>query len=927
MLKCLFEINFMKKKLLIFLLINYILLSFATLQAQESVFVADNKKEMTIIGTSIYYYEDSSALLSIEKIQQQQIQQQFVKWEKDVFSSPVSNSMIWIKFTIQNQTGEDIWVDLGGTFSLQQLYFYSPNKGNKYKKPLKLGGLHASTKEQFPSTNYCIKLADKDDTQIKTFYAQVTSIFPQTIPIQVGTTLALSEDTLQQNYVFIVFLALTLTMIIYNSFLFYSTQDKIYLSYIAYLIIAFFTVPFDSGHTLLRKSWLWTNYYVWHNLTYAVAFLFASHYLALYKKTPIGFKIICVLIFCSSIILPFLQYFNIFTSVFLDPIDSILGLLIFSILLYLGVFLWIKGLKKAFFYVLSWSFLLSSAIIFILTAIGILPYTIITKNSLYLGVGVEIILFGIALADRMNVLKKQKEIAQEENLKLINNQKQVLEITVNERTKELQSSEEELRQNLEELSATQEFLEKQKNEIQEKQRLLQNSEQLAKLGSYEWDFINNTITHSENLPLVYGLPKETKVTPELYYSIIHPEDNEKVTNDFKQKIATKTKSSSLIRYRVKPNAEADWKYITGDGSIYYNEQGMVIKMIGTVQDIHERVIKEQELQSTQKQLIQAEKMASLGQLVANIAHEINTPLGAIRSSADSIEVYLLQVLSTFSGFIQKLDMPTLAIFNQLVEKANQKTDTLSRKEKRKIKYKLIEEFENLEIEEDEYYADIIMDMNLYGEKELVMSLFQSNNKEELKKEVFDTAFQLTTIIKSNQTIKEATNRAAKTVFALKNFARQDHTEQKIEVLLNQTIETTLTLYHNQIKQGIDVIRNFEEIPLFLGYPDQLMQVWTNLIHNAIQAMKGKGKLFVSTKKQENNVLISIQDTGGGIPKEIQDKIFDAFFTTKVVGEGSGLGLDITKKIVEKHDGKIWFETEEGKGTTFFIELPVKVIND
>jgi signal transduction histidine kinase len=203
-----------------------------------------------------------------------------------------------------------------------------------------------------------------------------------------------------------------------------------------------------------------------------------------------------------------------------------------------------------------------------------------------------------------------------------------------------------------------------------------------------------------------------------------------------------------------------------------------------------------------------------------------------------------------------------------------------------------------------------------------MPFLESDRSDAFKKEIFDTAFKLSTIIRSNATIKEATNRAAKTVLALKHFVRKDYTDEKKEVKLNETLETTLTLYHNQIKLGIDIIRNFEEISPFLGYPDELMQVWTNLIHNGIQAMKGKGKLIVSTKNQESKVLISIQDTGTGIPKEIQEKIFDAFFTTKGVGEGSGLGLDITRKIIDKHDGKIWFETKEGIGTTFFVELPI-----
>ena len=566
----------------------------------------------------------------------------------------------------------------------------------------------------------------------------------------------------------------------------------------------------------------------------------------------------------------------------------------------------------------------------------------------------------------------QKYITQQNVLQLeITNQNKNLEQKVLERTteiqeknEELQASEEELRQNLEELQTTQELLQQQKEEIEDKQKLLKKAEVIAKIGSYEWDFVNDTITHSENLPTVYGLPEGSKFTPEVYRTIINPEDYQRVTTEFREQIVAEKETNSVVRYRVKPRQDADWRYVLGEGAITYNEEGQPIKMIGTVQDIHEQTIREQELQnaytlvqsseeelkqnleqlqatqellqqqkeeieisyqtlqSAQNQLIQAEKMASLGQLIANIAHEINTPLGAIRSSSDSVEVILTKMLSNFSSFIKKLDDQTLARFDKFVELSIQKTDTLSNKERRKAKYALIEELEQLDVENDEFYADVIMDMNMQDEKELFMSLIQSHHTEETKKEIFDTAYKFSVIIKSNQTIKEATKRAAKTVFALKNYARQDHSEEKIEVNLHQTLETTLTLYYNQTKIGIDVRREFDENVMFLGYPDELMQVWTNLIHNAIQAMKGKGKLIVSSENKENTVLVSIQDTGGGIPKKIQDKIFDAFFTTKVAGEGSGLGLDITRKIIDKHDGKIWFETEEGVGTIFFVELPL-----
>lgn len=136
------------------------------------------------------------------------------------------------------------------------------------------------------------------------------------------------------------------------------------------------------------------------------------------------------------------------------------------------------------------------------------------------------------------------------------------------------------------------------------------------------------------------------------------------------------------------------------------------------------------------------------------------------------------------------------------------------------------------------------------------------------------------------------------------------------------IETVLTLYDNQIKQGVEVIRNYRDLPPILCYPDELNQVWTNLIHNALHAMANRGTLTVEVTQEGQQAKISITDSGSGIPPEIQSKIFDPFFTTKPPGEGSGLGLDIVKKIIIKHSGQIAVESQPGR-TTFSVLLPIK----
>ena len=142
--------------------------------------------------------------------------------------------------------------------------------------------------------------------------------------------------------------------------------------------------------------------------------------------------------------------------------------------------------------------------------------------------------------------------------------------------------------------------------------------------------------------------------------------------------------------------------------------------------------------------------------------------------------------------------------------------------------------------------------------------------------------------------------------------------------ISQGIETVLTLYQNQLKHGVEVVRNYQsQVPDVLCYPDELHQVWTNLVHNSLQAMDNKGILSIDIVQQDKWLQVRITDTGKGIPPEILPKIFEPFFTTKAVGEGSGLGLDIVRKIIEKHQGKIDVNSIPNQ-TTFTVFLPMNL---
>ena len=265
-----------------------------------------------------------------------------------------------------------------------------------------------------------------------------------------------------------------------------------------------------------------------------------------------------------------------------------------------------------------------------------------------------------------------------------------------------------------------------------------------------------------------------------------------------------------------------------------------------------------DLREAQQQLVMAEKMASLGQLTAGVAHEINNPINFVSANIKPLKEDLADIVECINR-----------------------------------------------------YESVIRENKL---EELFSGVQQFKNKT-------DIAFSMKEIQDLLRGIEEGANRTSEIVKGLRNFSRLDQNVVK-KANLNEGIESTLTLLHTVYKDRIEIIKDYGDIPEVECLPGQINQVLMNILSNAIQAIAEKGEIFIKTSEEKSAVKISIRDTGGGMSDETKQKIFDPFFTTKEVGKGTGLGLSISYGIIEKHQGKIEVNSVQGKGTEFIITLPV-----
>ncbi len=325
-----------------------------------------------------------------------------------------------------------------------------------------------------------------------------------------------------------------------------------------------------------------------------------------------------------------------------------------------------------------------------------------------------------------------------------------------------------------------------------------------------------------------------------------------------------------------------------------------------------------ELQEAQAQLISAEKMAALGQLIAGIAHEINNPIGAIKASNDNLSILMEEMNLSSEAFLGKWKTEAdefKEIYKTLVHNINIDAQLQIQKEFRKLKRDFTAWISSFEVKNADILADKLLELGYSLKDERVIKFITSQEGEYL----FENIYLRLMVMKNIKNIRIAVDKSSKMMFALKNYARMKNDTPRTKMSIRETIETVLTIYQNYFRE-VEIIRNYHTDIAIYCYPEELFHLWTNLILNALQAMKFKGKIEIGIQEIHDKICIEITDDGPGIPIEIQNRIFDPFFTTKPVGEGTGLGLDISKKIIQRHSGSIQLQSQPGR-TTFQIFLP------
>ncbi len=680
--------------------------------------------ENVVIGEHVSILEDTASKFTVQSVKDHK---GFVASTSQVPSLQLSKSSFWLKFTVTNKSNAEnllLWLEYP---MLNKCNFYYPVNGTYQVK--QFSDKKAFAERKYKHQDFVIDVdLPKDSTA--TYYLNVAGTEQMTLPLILGTPQKIAESSLTKNLLWGILMGLLIVMVLYNFFVFISTKDISYLYYVLYTLFIGLTQASLSGYTyqyLFSESPALYNkvLIIFPGLAGISAVLFVTSFLHTRQRTPRLHKVFpfVAVLYATAIVL---RVFG-FDHASYRMID--IAALSVTLSIYAAAIITsIQGYRPAKFFLVAWTVFLIGLVLFVLRNLGVLPYNFYTSYTMQVGTAFEVTLLSLALADRINIFKAEKERSQQETLealkeneRIVREQNVVLEAKVAERTHALKESNEELESTLE------------------------------------------------------------------------------------------------------------------------------------------------DLKQAQTQLVESEKMASLGQLTAGIAHEINNPINFVTANINPLKRDLEMVLDAM----------------KVIEEVALSDATTAEKQQKIDDYKEELDFDYLMVE-------------------------------------------MNHLIKG---IHEGASRTAEIVKGLRIFSRLDEDDLK-RADLNEGLESTMIIANNLINSQITVVKEYGEMPLVECYAGKLNQVFLNIISNAAYAIEKKfgttagGELKLQTFVEGDNAVIKIIDNGIGMSEETTRKIFEPFFTTKDVGEGTGLGMSIAYNTIKKHHGQLLVDSEVGKGSEFTLKIPV-----
>lgn len=645
---------------------------------------------------------------------------EFMTLENDNINFGINNDVVWLKYNVTNKTNNDEKYLFINNPSLDYIDLYIVQQG-KIIQSEKGGRLNVFNERAIRSKSIIFKLILPLNEDIEIFL-KVKSVNKTIIIASINDPKVIDGVIYRENIIFGIFTGVIAGLFFYNLFLFFSVRDKIYLIYVIHTVLVWFAQSSILGYTAeliwpesdwlkLRAGVIFSSLVSLVGIWFLRVFLSTKYYV---PKLDKGFYFIFVV---YGFILINAFFFSIALSYqVLLGTQSIVVLYVIMV----ALFVLRLGYSPARYYLLAWSIFMIGIFLFVFSEMGIIPTNNITAYIMPLGSALEVVLLSFALADKINILKKEKEEEQAEKLKIFNENEQLI---------------------------------KEQNAMLEKKVRLRTEE---------------------------------------------------------------------VEYALRT------------------------------------------LQNTQSQLVNQEKMASLGQLTAGIAHEINNPINFVSSNITPLKRDIKDI------------MEVIEFYRNSGEK---------------------EFSENTKKEARQLEKDLELDYVL-------------EEVEQLLKGMDDGAKRTVEIVKG-----------------LRLFSRVDEQDIK-KVDLHDGINSTLILLNSTIPGKIRIIREFGELPMVECLAGKINQVFMNILNNAVHALGDNldkiadPKITIRTIPFADHVVVEIEDNGPGMPEKVKQRIFEPFFTTKAVGKGTGLGLSIVYSIIENHKGTLEVVTEEGQSTTFIISLPI-----